>query len=59
MHNAHLLVICHAIRKNLQFSPQSIVSKKMTASDTTYTYKLLKIVHNVWMKKFLNGHRPI
>ena len=39
----------------------------MIASDTTivsrldftYSYKLLKIVQYVWMKKFLNGHRPI
>ena len=59
MHNAHQLVIFHAIR-NLQFS-QSIVSKKMITSDTTivsrlyftYSYNLLKIVQYVWMKKFL------
>ena len=39
----------------------------MTESDTTivsrlyftYSYNLLKIVLYVWMKKILNGYRPI
>ena len=40
----------------------------MTESDTTivsrrlyftYSYNLFKTVLYVWMKKFLNGHRPI